>query len=104
MAGAIPVEKDMASLGALFATAAAATLQLQPYSAASIIVAGMGGSGLTGQLAQALAERCGGLRVSAWHDYGLPAWADSSKHLIAVSYSGNTAETLSSAARAAELG
>ena len=104
MARGIPVEKDVTNFGALFATAAAATLQLQPCSATSIIVAGMGGSGLTGQLAQALAERCGGLRVSAWNDYGLPAWADRSKHLIAVSYSGNTAETLSSAARAAELG
>ena len=104
MARGIPVEKDVANFGALFATAAAATLQLQPCSATSIIVAGMGGSGLTGQLAQALAERCGGLRVSAWNDYGLPAWADRSKHLIAVSYSGNTAETLSSVARAAELG
>ena len=104
MAGAIPVEKDVASLGALFATAAAATLQPQPCSATSVIVAGMGGSGIAGRLAQALAEQCGGVRVSAWSDYGLPAWADGSDYLIAISYSGNTAETLSSAGRAAELG
>ena len=93
MAGAIPVEKDVASLGALFATAAAATLQPQPCSATIVIVAGMGGSGIAGRLAQALTERCGWLRVSAWSDYGLPRWADGSEHVVAVSYSGNTAET-----------
>ena len=104
MAGTIPVEKDVARFSALFAAAAAPMPQPQPCSATSVIVAGMGGSGIAGRLAQALAERCGGLRVSAWSDYGLPAWADGSEHLIAVSYSGNTAETLSSAGRAAELG
>ena len=104
MAGTIPVEKDVARFSALFAAAAATMPQPQPCSATSVIVAGMGGSGIAGRLAQALAERCGGLRVSAWSDYGLPAWADGSEHLIAVSYSGNTAETLSSAGRAAELG
>ena len=104
MAGTIPVEKDVARFSALFAAAAATTPQPQPCSATSVIVAGMGGSGIAGRLAQALAEQCGGVRVSAWSDYGLPAWADGSEHLIAVSYSGNTAETLSSAGRAAELG
>ena len=104
MAGTIPVEKDVARFSALFAAAAATMPQPQPCSATSVVVAGMGGSGIAGRLAQALAEQCGGVRVSAWSDYGLPAWADGSEHLIAVSYSGNTAETLSSAGRAAELG
>ena len=104
MAGTIPVEKDVTRFSALFAAAAATTPQPHPCSATSVIVAGMGGSGIAGRLAQALAEQCGGVRVSAWSDYGLPAWADGSEHLIAVSYSGNTAETLSSAGRAAELG
>jgi len=104
MARIIPVEKDVASFSALFVTAAADTVQLQTYSADNIIVAGMGGSGIAGKLAQALTERDGGQRISAWDDYGLPAWADGSEHLTAISYSGNTAETLSSAARAVELG
>jgi len=94
----------MQRFGALFAAATDASEDAQPLAAGSVIVAGMGGSGIAGRLAQALAERCGGLRVSAWSDYGLPAWADGSERLIAVSYSGNTAETLSGVERAIELG
>ena len=98
------VETDVSFFGALFATAAAASESAQPLTAGGVIVAGMGGSGIAGRLAQALAERCGGLRVRAWNDYRLPAWTDSSEQLIAVSYSGNTAETLSGVKRAIELG
>jgi glucose/mannose-6-phosphate isomerase len=98
------VETDVARFGALFAATAAASKGTQPLAAGGVIVAGMGGSGIAGRLAQALAERCGGLRVRAWSDYGLPAWADGSERLIAVSYSGNTAETLSGVERAIELG
>nr|AIE99484.1 bifunctional phosphoglucose/phosphomannose isomerase (pgi-pmi) [uncultured marine group II/III euryarchaeote KM3_110_C01]AIF01987.1 bifunctional phosphoglucose/phosphomannose isomerase (pgi-pmi) [uncultured marine group II/III euryarchaeote KM3_152_H07] len=94
----------MAHFGALFAAATAASDGAHPLAASSVIVSGMGGSGITGRLAQALAERCGGLRVRAWSDYGLPAWADGNERLIAVSYSGNTAETLSGVERAIELG
>jgi len=98
------VETDVARFGALFAAAAAAGEAAQPLAAGGVIVTGMGGSGIAGRLAQALAERCGGLHVCAWSDYGLPAWADGSERLIAVSYSGNTAETLSGVERAIELG
>ncbi len=94
----------MSRFGALFTTTAAASKGTQPLATGGVIVAGMGGSGIAGQLAQALAERCGGLRVHAWNDYGLPAWANGSERLIAVSYSGNTAETLSGVERAIELG
>ena len=98
------IETDVSRFGALLTAAAAASEGAQPLTAGGVIVAGMGGSGIAGRLAQALAERCGGLRVRAWNDYGLPAWVDSSEQLIAVSYSGNTAETLSGVKRAIELG
>ncbi len=70
----------------------------------TVVVAGMGGSGIGGALAQALAARCGGPLVVAWSDYGLPAWADASTHVVCVSYSGNTAETLSAARTARDRG
>ncbi|MEK9167395.1 MAG: bifunctional phosphoglucose/phosphomannose isomerase, partial [Patescibacteria group bacterium] len=58
-----------------------------------IIIAGLGGSGISGAL---LVDLFGGKLakpVTVWADYGLPGWADSRTLLIAVSYSGDTEET-----------
>jgi glucose/mannose-6-phosphate isomerase len=73
--------------------------------AAEALVAGMGGSGMAGSVAGAVAAEAGG-RVSVHKSYGLPAWAArAGVVLIAVSHSGNTEETLDcvEGARAAEL-
>ncbi|MGH8925061.1 MAG: bifunctional phosphoglucose/phosphomannose isomerase [Acidimicrobiia bacterium] len=65
------------------------------------LVVGMGGSGISGDIAAALAT---GL-VQVHKGYGLPAWAKSNPPaLIAISYSGNTEETLSAAEEAEESG
>ncbi len=59
-----------------------------------VIIAGMGGSGITGAL---LLDLFGGKitkPISVWADYGLPGWADNRTLLIAVSYSGDTEEVL----------
>ncbi len=78
-----------------------------------IIVSGMGGSGISGDIASAM---CNSLQVPsvdpetdnhpviAWKNYGLPSWANSKDCVICISYSGNTAETLSAASKAIELG
>ena len=61
----------------------------------SIVVAGMGGSAIGGDLAAALLA--GELKVpmSVHRDYGLPAYVGRDTLVIASSYSGNTEETLS---------
>lgn len=65
------------------------------------LVVGMGGSGISGDLAAALST---GL-VSVHRGYGLPSWVRSANPaLIAISYSGNTEETLSSVEEASDLG
>lgn len=56
-----------------------------------IVVLGMGGSGISGELLQ----RCLKLPVYPCHGDTLPSFVDSRTLLIVVSYSGDTAETLS---------
>ena len=74
------------------------------WAATEALVCGMGGSGIGGDFAGALAD-LEGRRVSVHKAYGLPGWAASMRPLIvAVSYSGNTEETLSGVAAATEAG
>ena len=61
----------------------------------AVVVAGMGGSGISGDLAAPLADEAGSMLV-VHKGYGLPGWARSIKPLVlAVSYSGGTEEALS---------
>ncbi|MEK7171167.1 MAG: bifunctional phosphoglucose/phosphomannose isomerase [Patescibacteria group bacterium] len=59
-----------------------------------VIIAGMGGSGIAGALLVDLFENKLTRPVSLWADYGLPGWANDKTLLIAVSYSGDTEETI----------
>jgi glucose/mannose-6-phosphate isomerase len=70
----------------------------------SIVVSGMGGSAIGGDLATALVA--GELRVpmSVHRDYGLPAYVGRDSLVITSSYSGNTEETLSSFEEARKRG
>jgi glucose/mannose-6-phosphate isomerase len=69
--------------------------------AGQVLVAGMGGSGISGDFAAAIAET----PVFVNKSYGLPAWVKSAAPLVvAMSYSGNTEETLSAAETAAAQG
>ncbi len=70
----------------------------------SVVVAGMGGSAIGGDLAAALVA--GELKVpmSVHRDYGLPAYVGRDSLVIASSYSGNTEETLSSFEEARKRG
>ncbi len=68
-----------------------------------VLVAGMGGSGIAGDFASALTTGSPG-RVTVHKSYGpLPGWITSSPPLlVAISYSGNTEETLSTVAEAGD--
>ena len=69
-----------------------------------LLISGRGGSGIGGRIMESLAnfENIGD--ISSWNNYGLPAWLSSNDNVICISYSGNTAETLSVAKDAHELG
>jgi glucose/mannose-6-phosphate isomerase len=60
-----------------------------------VVILGMGGSAIGGDLVRGLIEAESGVPVIVHRDYGLPAFADDRTLVIASSYSGNTEETLS---------
>lgn len=70
----------------------------------SIVVAGMGGSGVSGEVLAALTAMKCPVPVVVHRGYGLPGWVGASDLVMAVSCSGTTAETLSSAVEAARRG
>lgn len=59
-----------------------------------VIFLGMGGSGLAGSLAQDLIENHVRLPIRLINNYTLPEWIDDSSLIIAISYSGETEETV----------
>ena len=70
-----------------------------------VLVAGMGGSGIAGDFAAAIGGSTGG-RVAVHKGYGpMPEWTIRTRPLvIAVSYSGNTEETIDLVTSAYEIG
>jgi len=73
-------------------------------TADEVLVAGMGGSGIAGDIAGVVGEASGG-RIGVHKSYGLPGWVGKASPLVeAVSHSGNTEETLSSVAAALSAG
>ena len=65
-----------------------------------VVILGMGGSAIGGDLLKALTSTLSRPLVVVNREYDLPAWVDSKTLVIAASYSGNTEETLSAFAQA----
>ncbi len=78
--------------------------RLDPVSlapAAHVVVCGMGGSGISGDFAAVVCL----VPLTVHKGYGLPSWAGRTRPtVVAVSYSGNTEETLSGVEEARHLG
>ena len=70
----------------------------------AIVVAGMGGSGLAGEILGAVAGLTSPVQVVTSQAGRLPGWVGAADTVIAVSASGTTGETLSAAAEAARRG
>jgi len=70
----------------------------------AIVVTGMGGSGIAGEVLAAVAGPGCPVQVTTVHDYRLPGWVGAADLVIAVSCSGTTEETLSSAEEAVRRG
>jgi glucose/mannose-6-phosphate isomerase len=72
--------------------------------ARGIVVLGMGGSAIGGDLARSLALRHLDIPLVIWRDYGLPGFVGPDTLVIASSYSGGTEETLSGTEQALAAG
>jgi glucose/mannose-6-phosphate isomerase len=68
----------------------------------NVVILGMGGSAVGGDIVRGLAVAESKLPVWVHRDYGLPAFVDENTLVIASSYSGNTEETLSAFAKSLE--
>ncbi len=79
------------------------TIQPPAGGCGRIILCGMGGSAIAGDLVQPLL-RDGTVDLRVWRDYGLPHWAGPDDLVLCSSYSGDTEETLSGAEEAARRG
>jgi glucose/mannose-6-phosphate isomerase len=70
-----------------------------------IMVVGMGGSGITGDILRSISDESGSRTMfTVLKDDRLPAWAGSDALVMGISCSGNTQETLSAIAHADKLG
>ncbi len=70
----------------------------------SVVVTGMGGSAIAGDLAASFFSRRWEVPIHVVRGYDLPAWVDANALVIGCSYSGNTEETLAAWREAGERG
>jgi glucose/mannose-6-phosphate isomerase len=73
-------------------------------SVSGVVVCGMGGSGISGDVLQAVAAPVSAVPVSVVKGYELPAFVGPETLVFAVSYSGGTEETLEATAAAVDAG
>lgn len=94
---------QIAALGSQLRWGVDLLFDTQTTAVRELLVCGMGGSGITGDFLRAVAES-EGRRCTVHKHYGIPEWAASHRpSVVVVSYSGNTAEALSSWEAAQEL-
>jgi glucose/mannose-6-phosphate isomerase len=75
-----------------------------PEGMQNVVIAGMGGSAIAGELLADLATEHSSLPILIHRNYGLPACAGRHSLVIASSYSGDTEETLDAARQALRRG
>ena len=69
-------------------------IELGEWRPGSVLILGMGGSGISGAIASNLLAGTSPVPVAANNDYRVPAWTGENTLVVACSYSGNTEETL----------
>jgi glucose/mannose-6-phosphate isomerase len=81
------------------------SVNLSPIHPSRVLVVGMGGSAISGDLVAAcLNRRVGGPQVVTVREQDLPPWAGKGDLVVAVSYSGNTEETLNCFRQGLQMG
>lgn len=78
--------------------------QIAPKQADGLVVCGMGGSAIGGDLARAALGSRITLPLTTVRDYGLEAWTSPNRTVLCMSYSGNTEETLAGFEAASAVG
>lgn len=81
-----------------------ATVRLDLRDVEAVVVVGMGGSGIAGDVAAAVAEDVLGVPLLVRKGYGVPAFVGPRTLVVACSYSGGTEETLAAVDLAAAQG
>ena len=79
------------------------TMGALPAGFKRVLLCGMGGSAIAGDLVQTLLQHQD-ISLDVWRDYGLPHWVDAGCLVIVASYSGNTEESLSALVEARRRG
>ncbi len=77
---------------------------IEPIEASGLIVCGMGGSAIGGDLAVAALGSRLGKPLDVVRGYGVPAWTPPDRAILCSSYSGNTEETIACYAAAEAVG
>lgn len=83
---------------------ARAKLNKKPENVTSILICGLGGSGIGGSLISKWVEKESAVPVNVSKEYTIPAYVNESTLVICSSYSGNTEETLESVDAALKAG
>ena len=81
-----------------------AALPSLPGELRQVVMAGMGGSAIGGDLVRVVVAQQAGVPFAVCRDYTLPAYVDKQTLVFLTSYSGNTEETLSAYRLAGERG
>jgi glucose/mannose-6-phosphate isomerase len=76
----------------------------RPKPPANVLISGMGGSGISGRIVEALFRDQVPIPLVARRSRNVPAWVGEDTLFFAVSYSGNTRETIGAAAAAGDAG
>jgi len=66
------------------------------YNIQHVIISGMGGSAISGDILKDYTEEKGFIPLSVYRSYQLPKWINKQTLIFSQSYSGNTEETISS--------
>ena len=87
---------------AAWEVARAVSLPFSYRAARSVVILGMGGSAISGDLARTLGADSATVPIEVVRGYHIPGYVDSNTLVLAISYSGNTEETLAAFDAAAE--
>tara|TARA_Y100001960_G_C14684391_1_gene832961 strand:+ start:259 stop:1311 length:1053 start_codon:yes stop_codon:yes gene_type:complete len=70
-------------------------VKIKNTTISGVVIAGMGGSGIGGELIKAITADSATIPIEIVRDYSIPFWVGPSTLVICISYSGDTEETLS---------
>ncbi|MFW6040378.1 MAG: bifunctional phosphoglucose/phosphomannose isomerase [Thermoplasmatota archaeon] len=79
-------------------------IDILPFQPEVIVVAGMGGSGIVGDILKSFLAHRISVPIYVNKDYSIPSFVDKNTLFFAISYSGNTEETLNATRKAIERG